>query len=309
MRIPHPKRTAAAGLALALAGSVAFAVAAQGAPVDHDVRQADFTTGTTNGFANSDTRATGHYDFLKEGIRLYTESNTSTDKVAEYFPVGKPLAGITDVAYDWYGTTPTPGAQYVMDFDNDGSQDGILVGELVYGGQDVWLTNASKAEYKGAGAPSNTGGSGTDNHGTLAEWSAKYPNARILFGGFSLGSGVKGDGVLRSLSYGNDRYVFTDLAPVTAPTPEPTVNPAGTVARSVYKRTILFTLKTAAIPQGSKAGTLPVFKVTSTDSTSTGQTPAPGTTGYYTNTCPSRTTCTYKVYKNNSLVSQYTIKK
>ena len=28
--------------------------------------------------------------------------------------------------------------------------------------------------------------------------------------GFSLGSGVKGDGVLRSQSYGGDEYIFTD---------------------------------------------------------------------------------------------------
>ena len=182
----------------------------------------------------------------------------------------------------------------------------------MYGGQDVWLTNASKAEYKGTGAPSNTGGSGTDNHGTLAEWSAKYPDARILFGGFSLGSGGKGDGLLRSVSYGDDRYVFTDLEPAAEPTPDPVVNPGGTVVRHVSGRTILFQLKTAAIPEGSQAGTLPVFRVTSTDSTVTQQTPAPGTTGYYANTCPKKVTCTYKAYKAykaNVLVSQYTIKR
>ena len=135
------KRTAVAA-ALAIGVTAGVAVAANGATVDHDVRQGDFTTGA-NGFATSDTRATGHYDFLKEGIRLYTEGNTSTDKVAEYFPLDKPLADVTQVEYDWYGTTPSPGVQYVMDFDNDNSQDGILVGEKVYGGQDVWLSNGS----------------------------------------------------------------------------------------------------------------------------------------------------------------------
>jgi hypothetical protein len=316
MRITHPKRTAAAVLALALATSVGFAVAAQGAPVDHDVRQSDFIP------ALSDTRATGHYDFLKEGVRLYTEGATSTDKAAEYFDIGTsmPASG----AYDWYGTTDQPGAQIVFDADQDTTNTNnynVLVGEQVYsanapGGEltDWWLTGPGgdgqvRAAANGYTCPQTSGGSGSNCHGTLAEWKAAVPNAKVLAGGFSLGSGVQGDGVLRSLSFGEDRYVFTDLAPVTEPTPDPVVNPAGTVVRSVYKRTILFQLKTAAIPEGSQAGTLPVFKVTSTDSTTTGQTPAPGTTGYYTNTCPLRTTCTYKAYKNNVLVSQYTIKK
>jgi hypothetical protein len=68
-------------------------------------------------------------------------------------------------------------------------------------------------------------------------------------------------------------------------------------------------MKTAPIPAGSQAGTLPYFRVTSTDSTQTLQTPAPGTTAYYTNTCPKKTTCTYKAYKNNSLVYTVTIRK
>lgn len=205
MRTKHSLAALAASalLAVALGASSATAVTS-----DHDVRPGDLTTGDA-GYATSDTRATGHKQFLKEGLHVWTEGATPTDKVAEYFPVNKPLAGITTIGVEWFGTATPPGQQYVMDFDNDGTQDGILVGENGYGGQDVWLSNGSKDAYKGEGAPSNTGGSGSANHGTLAEWSAKYPNAKILFGGFSLGSGVKGDGVLRSLTYGQDRYVFT----------------------------------------------------------------------------------------------------
>ena len=76
----------------------------------------------------------------------------------------------------------------------------------------------SPREQQAGAPPHRLRRSGSENHGTLAEWSAKYPNARILFGGFSLGSGVVGDGVLRSISYGDDRYVFTDdLPPVVVP--------------------------------------------------------------------------------------------
>jgi hypothetical protein len=299
------------GLAVIAAAALitGYAVSAQGAAPGHPVRASDFTTGGDDGFANSDTRATGHYDFLEEGIRLYTEGNTSTDKVAEYFPLNKALSGITDVEYDWYGTSPSPGIQYVMDFDNDGTQDGILVGEKVYGGQDVWLTNGSKADYKDAGAPSNTGGSGTPNHGTLAQWSAMYPNAKVLFGGFSLGSGVLGDGVLRSLSYGPgdaNRYVFTDEAPTTEP---PVVNPAGSTTHSVSGRTGTVFLKTAAVPEGSKAGQLPSFKVTINDSTRSLQTPAPGTVGTYTLVCPKNVQCVFKTYRNGTKIDSFTIRR
>ena len=321
MRIRPSKRATAAVLSVAVAASVGFAVSAQGAVTDHDVRQSDFTTGTDDGYANSATRVNGHYDFLKEGVRLWTDGSTdtgprtdgnpgdwNTDKAAEYFAVNKTLSAVTTYDYDWYGTTPSPGIQFVMDFDNDGSQDGILVGEKTYPNQDVWLTGSSKVEYQGAGAPSNTGGSGSGDHGTLTEWSTKYPNAKVLYGGFSLGSGVKGDGVLRSISYGDDRYVFTDLVSTAPPTP-PTVNPAGYVFKSTHSRTVLFEMKTASIPAGSKAGNLPTFRVTSSDSTATLQTPAPGTSSWYTNTCPKKVTCTYKAYKNNSLVYTVTIKK
>ena len=210
--------------------------------------------------------------------------------------------------YDWYGTTPTPGVQYVMDFDNDGSQDGILVGEKVYGGQDVWLTDGSKDAYKGSGAPSNTGGSGTANHGTLAEWSSKYPNARILFGGFSLGSGVKGDGVLRSLTFGDDRYVFTTST--RHPPPRRPSTRRGMSPRAAH-RTGYVLMRTASVPDGSETGHLPTFAVTVNGTTKVVTTPAAGESTYYTDDCPKGTACTFKVYKDNHEVTsaRFTISK
>ncbi|MCZ4497906.1 MAG: hypothetical protein JWQ74_459 [Marmoricola sp.] len=212
------KRSTAAIAATALVAVGLGASSASADTNDHAVRASDFVT------ALSDTRANGHVDFLKEGVHLTTDTSgdaASTtgnlSKAAEYFAVNKPLAGVTDVQYDWYGTTPSPGTQYIVDFDGNGDADGTLVGEKVYGGQDVWLTNGSKAAYKDEGAPSNEGGSGSANHGTLAAWSAKYPAAKILYAGFSLGSGVNGDGVLRSITLGEDRYVFTDEAAVVVP--------------------------------------------------------------------------------------------
>jgi len=302
MRIRNHKRAAAAVLTAAVVVSAGFAAAAQGATTDHDVRQSDFIPGL------ADTRSAGHFDFLKEGIRLYTDDSSGNAKVAQYFaPASTTLPTAADE--DWYGTTPAPGMQIVFDYDQtsgNGNDYNILVGESIYNG-NWWLTNGSSADAKAADpSGAENGGNGSDYFGTLQQWKDAMPNAKVLAYGFSLGSGVKGDGVLRSQTYGDDRYVFTDE---DAPTTPPTVDPAGYVFKNTSGRTVLFQMKTASIPDGSQAGDLPTFRVTSSDSTATLQTPAPGTSSYYANTCPKKTTCTYKAYKNNSLVYTVTIKK
>ena len=58
------------------------------------------------------------------------------------------------------------------------------------------------------GAPSHTGGSGSANHGTLAQWRTAFPDAQVLAFGFSLGSGVQGDGVIHAINFDGTRYTF-----------------------------------------------------------------------------------------------------
>ncbi|WP_157970474.1 CARDB domain-containing protein [Nakamurella deserti] len=166
----------------------------------------------------SDTRATGHYEIAGTGLHISTEGSTSTDKVAEYVSSSRALAGVGEPSLDY---TPTfgglPGFQLIVDFDNDKAADGILVGEKIYG-NDWWASNGSAQFVKNA-APSHAPGSGSDNHGTLDEWRTAFPAATVLAFGFSLGSGVHGDGVLNAINLGGDRYTFTDKAPdTTAPT-------------------------------------------------------------------------------------------
>lgn len=159
--------------------------------------------------ALSDTRATGHYEVDETGgLRLWTEGTTSTDKVAEYVNTSTPLADAGEPSLSYTptsGTTP-PGFQLVVDFDNDGDADGILVGETVYNG-DWWLNNAAQQFVKD-GAPSHTGGSGSANHGTLDQWRTAFPNAQVVAFGFSLGSGVEGDGVITEISFAGTTYGF-----------------------------------------------------------------------------------------------------
>ena len=159
--------------------------------------------------AYSDTRATGHYAVVGTGLHVWTEGATSADKVAEYVDTTTPLAATGEPALEYTPTSGTvpPGFQLVVDFDANGTPDGILVGEPTYYGNDWWASNGS-AQFVKDGAPSHTGGSGSANHGTLDQWRAAFPNAVVKAFGFSLGSGVKGDGVIDAIDFAGTRYTF-----------------------------------------------------------------------------------------------------
>ena len=170
------------------------------------------------------TRATGHNDFTADGVRVWTEGTTSTDKAAGYFEVDVDLADVGEPAMDAVRndmtTTLRPGMQLVTDFDGNGSLDGILVGEPVKAdgtplyGDNWWLSNDSKQFVKD-GAPSHGGGFGSPNNGTLDQWRAAFPDAHVYAFGWSLGSGVKGDDTIRSMTLGGTTYKFTNVgAPV-----------------------------------------------------------------------------------------------
>jgi hypothetical protein len=163
----------------------------------------------------SDTRATGHYEVEGTALHLWTEGKTSTDKVAEYVATSTRLRDVGEPTLDYTNTAGTlPGFQLVVDFDADGTGDGILVGEEVYNG-DWWASNGSAGFVK-EGAPSHSGGSGSSNHGTLDQWRAAFPNAVVQAFGFSLGSGVQGDGVLNALTFAGTRYTFVEPVVLTS---------------------------------------------------------------------------------------------
>lgn len=210
--------TAAVGIALLLstpataqtldpAGSAAPAVATSGTihvPSDFDKTL-------------TDTRAAGHYAVVGTGLHIWTDGSTDvdpttgklSDKVAEYVDTNAPLSSVGDPTLDYTNNIPggtPPGYQLVVDFNNDGTPDGILVGESVYG-NDWWLSNGS-AQFVKDNAPSHDGGSGSANHGTLAQWETNFPTATVKSFGFSLGSGVLGDGVINSITFAGTTYTF-----------------------------------------------------------------------------------------------------
>ena len=156
----------------------------------------------------SDTRSAGHYAVQGTGLHIFTDDSSSQAKVAEYVATTTSLASIGEPKLNYTNTSGgIPGFQLVVDFDNNGTADGILVGEPGAYGNDWWASNGSAAFVK-TGAPSHTGGSGSENHGTLDQWRTAFPTATVRAFGFSLGSGVKGDGVLNSIDFNSTNYTF-----------------------------------------------------------------------------------------------------
>lgn len=175
----------------------------------------------------SDTRATGHYALTPNALRIWTEGTTSTDKSAGYYATNFPLSGLgTETiaqAGDFtttVGGTP-PSLQLVIDFDGNGTVDGILVGESIYGGP--WWLSGSAALFVRAGAPHTGGGYGSNWYGTPQEWLTAFPAARVRAIGYSLGSGVLGDYLINRITLGCVHYTFSNV--VAPPAPVPTLWP------------------------------------------------------------------------------------
>jgi hypothetical protein len=170
----------------------------------------------------ADTRATGHYEAGPDGLHIWTEGATSTDKVAGYLATSIPLSAVAESGATLNYTTVTgitPGSQLVVDIDGDDVGDGILVGEAVYG-DNWWLSNSSTDAFK-ALDPSGAedGGNGSAYFGTLAEWSAAAPDATVVAVGFSLGSGVLGEGYVTGFVTAGTTYHFTSYTPAVAEVP------------------------------------------------------------------------------------------
>ena len=165
--------------------------------------------------AQRDTRTQGRNTFRPTGgVRIQTfGAGGSPDqrKATGYFAVNTPLADAGEVDWDYRRISGgEPGKQLIVDLDGDVTTTddrGILVGESVYDGI-WWATNSSSAAVRTA-APRNGGGYGSDFFGSLNEWRQAMPDALVLEAGWSLGSGVLGDGVLSSITVGTTIYSFS----------------------------------------------------------------------------------------------------
>lgn len=201
-----------------------------------------------------DVRSTGHEEWTRQGLHVWTEGWTETDKVAEFVETATPLADVGEPTVEYAansGTIP-PGFELKVDIDGNGSVDGSLTGEPTYYGTRWWLGSNATAAFKiaapscdGSAAVSTdssddlinaghcTGGNGSAWHGTLQEWRAEFPDAVVRAWGFALGWGVLGDGVITGLNFANTHYDLTrTYKPAMQAAPGETVEYKITIANS-----------------------------------------------------------------------------
>ncbi|MDB5180332.1 MAG: hypothetical protein JWO54_90 [Candidatus Saccharibacteria bacterium] len=173
------------------------------------------------GWDTSKSRTQSTTTVTGDGLELKTfgpAGSPDQRKAAGYYSVNYPLSGVgsqtIDEALDYQIVSGTnePGLQIVVDLDNNGSNDGILVGEKVYG-NTWWLADSAAGSIGQTNAPNNGGGYGSPWYGTINEWLSKFPTAQVKQIGYSLGSGVTAEGIIKSINLGCASYKFDNVAP------------------------------------------------------------------------------------------------
>lgn len=180
----------------------------------------DFARSTDFNPAVSLTRSKGHFEVTSGGgLHIWTEDSSSLSKAAEYVPTNTALSAVGTPSLEYTQTSgQQPGYQLVVDLDNNGGRDAILVGE--YG--IWWAAELSKLTLQGQ-SPQVPGPGNTVWQGPLADWQAAFPNARVQAFGFSLGSGAQGDGIINAINFAGTRYTFGAFASTAQAAPGDTV--------------------------------------------------------------------------------------
>ena len=193
-----------------------------------------------NGWTFDETRTSGHNVYVPDGLHVYTDSNTSLDKAAGYHALSIPLKDVGAPSITLENTSGVlPSIQLGVDRDGNGTWDGYLVNEGdIYGHGNWWTSKA------GFGVPA---GGGYASLGSLNEYLVANPSARIVNFGYSLGSGVKGDAVIKQITVGCNSYTFDRVQPATITTHTEWTDgfqscKAGTVKQNRDTSTTTFTL-------------------------------------------------------------------
>lgn len=174
---------------------------------------AEVTNLSLGGWDFSQTRTQGTNEFTEDGLLVSTfgaAGSPDQRKAAGYVPTDIALSEVgsveLDIAPGFTGVRPS--LQLGFDADGNGTRDAYLVGEpWAYGGGDwsptvngdwadanFWVTGSV-----GFGVPS---GGGYPSLGTLDDYLLANPEARITEYGYSLGSGVEGSALIRSITVG-----------------------------------------------------------------------------------------------------------
>lgn len=226
-----------------------------------------------------DTRSSGFNELVADGVRAWTvptpgDPSNAQSKAALYRAAqpGLTLAEVNQTSIEFASYSGVrPSVQLGIDRDGNGTWDGYLVYEpWAYGEGQYWVNRA------GFGVPA---GGGYLSMGTLAQYQEANPDAKVLSVGYSLGSGVIGDAVIKNIVIGSTTYTFAAPAPdtekpvVTRVSPTTSVVAAGTnivitasdnvglnkIVANVYKDGVSGVFKPAQVSlNGSASGSLTV---------------------------------------------------
>lgn len=172
------------------------------------------------GWDFSESRTSGFHEYVDGGLHVWTtasDSGNAQSKSAGYIAVTPfPLALVGTPSIEFASHSGVrPSLQLGIDRDGNGTWDGYLVYEPWAYGDGNWWTNKA-----GFGVPA---GMGYPSFGTLQQFLAANPNAKVVSLGYSLGSGVIGDAVITKITVGCTTYTFNHVTPpptkVTVPTP------------------------------------------------------------------------------------------
>lgn len=170
-----------------------------------DLSAWDFTQSSSDGSAS--------WSLVEDGLAVSTLSEGHR-KVAGYTAASFPLSHYGSFDINWTGTSPAPGGQLLVDLDNDGTPTGYLVIEDAYAGE-WWLSANWGGDVDPADLPVSAVGGGGADWATPQEFLNAFPDAQVMAVGFSLGSGVTGNGIIHSITAGCTVYTFG------LPDPEP----------------------------------------------------------------------------------------
>lgn len=207
--------------------------------------------------------AAGSYEFLRDGI---LQSAPGPDDRSGVYWEARTQEFPDSVALDWAGSQAVDGQSadpaVVIYIDVDGAAGATprdaLLHEDIYGEGDLWLPE-SGSDLAKAASPGDS--SGSSFAGPIGEWKTNleelYPDLEIVQVGSNLSGDGQGrsEGLLRSVTLGDDVYTFTsDAAPEPEPQPED-VRGGATTERVGNRLSITFTSRspvTANAPVGQK---------------------------------------------------------
>lgn len=178
---------------------------------------------TPTGTPYADTRANGHYKYVPNALRMYTDNNSGLAKVQAARAVNIPVANYGGTfSLNQTLTTGTIKVGINVRF-TDGGQTFTATAEPgVPGYNQLWSNTPGWLPYT-ANGPNDNNGQGGQYSGDIDDIVASHPNATVTVEALSDGSGVYNDALITSWSTPCNTYTYDYVAPPIVVAPSATI--------------------------------------------------------------------------------------